>query len=100
MRGQVAVPNQSSQGSQTAVGNGVQGNSASAVPQASVGGVSGVPPIVAQVANALAANAPSQVSLSTQSAADQGFHQTTDSRADLLSSSTPATTPLQNDPSG
>ncbi|CAD6245782.1 unnamed protein product [Miscanthus lutarioriparius] len=84
VRGQVAVPNQSSQGSQTAVGNGAQGNSTSAGPQASVGGVSGVPPIVAQVANALAANAPSQVSLSTQTAADQGFHPTIDSRADVL----------------
>jgi hypothetical protein len=42
------VPNQSSQGSQAAVGNGAQGNSTSAIPQASVGGVSGVPPIVAQ----------------------------------------------------
>ena len=99
MRGQVAVPTQSSQGSQTAVGNGAQGNSTSAVPQASVGGVSGVPPIVAQVANALATNAPSQVSLSTETAADQGFHPTTDSRA-VLNSSTPATTSLQNDPSG
>jgi len=99
VRGQVAVPTQSSQGSQTAVGNGAQGNSTSAVPQASVGGVSGVPPIVAQVANALATNAPSQVSLSTETAADQGFHPTTDSRA-VLNSSTPATTSLQNDPSG
>ncbi|KXG25467.1 large proline-rich protein BAG6 isoform X2 [Sorghum bicolor] len=98
VRGQVAVPTQSSQGSQTAVGNGAQGNSTSAVPQASVGGVSGVPPIVAQVANALATNAPSQVSLSTETAADQGFHPTTDSRA-VLNSSTPATTSLQNDPS-
>lgn len=98
VRGQVVVPNQSSQGSQTAVGNGAQGNSTSAIPQASVGGVSGVPLIAAQVANALA-NAPSQVSLSTQSAADQGFHLTTDNRADVLSSSTPATTP-QNGPSG
>lgn len=98
MRGQVVVPNQSSQGSQTAVGNGAQGNSTFAIPQASVGGVSGVPPIAAQVANALA-NAPSQISLSTQSAADQGFHLTTDNRADVLSSSTLATTP-QNGPSG
>ncbi|AQK57831.1 Ubiquitin family protein [Zea mays] len=80
------------------MGNGAQGNSTSAIPQASVGGVSGVPLIAAQVANALA-NAPSQVSLSTQSAADQGFHLTTDNRADVLSSSTPATTP-QNGPSG
>lgn len=94
------MPNQSSQSSQTAVGNGAQGNSTSAIPQASVVGVSGVPPTVAQVANALDANAPSQVSLSTQSAADQGIHQTTDSRADVQSSSTPATTPPQNDPSG
>ncbi|CAO2207464.1 unnamed protein product [Urochloa humidicola] len=103
VRGQVAVPNQptSAQGSQTAVGNGAQPNSASAVP---LGGVAGVDPLVtqinAQIANALAANAPGQVSSSVQSAVDQGFHPTTDSRAGVLSSSTPATTPQQNDPSG
>jgi hypothetical protein len=98
VRGQVAVPNQSAsfQGSQTAAGNGAQPNSTPAVPQASVGGV---PPIVAQV-TAQVANAPGQVSSSAQSAADQGFNQTTDSRAGVLSSSTPATTPQQNDPSG
>ncbi|RCV32105.1 hypothetical protein SETIT_6G231300v2 [Setaria italica] len=104
VRGQVAVPNQStsSQGSQTAVG--AQPNATSAVSQASVGGVAGAHPLVAQinalVANALAANAPGQVSSSVQSAADQGFHLTTDSRAGVLSSSTPTTTPQQNDPSG
>ncbi|PUZ52506.1 hypothetical protein GQ55_6G275800 [Panicum hallii var. hallii] len=98
VRGQVAVPNQSAsfQGSYTAAGNGAQPNSTPAVPQASVGGV---PPIVAQV-TAQVANAPGQVSSSAQSAADQGFIQTTDSRAGVLSSSTPATTPQQNDPSG
>ncbi|KAJ1269457.1 hypothetical protein BS78_07G213300 [Paspalum vaginatum] len=101
VRGQVAVPNQSSQGSQTVVGNVAQGNSTSTVPQASVGGVAGVPPIVAQVADALGTNAPGQVSSSAQSAADQGlYHPTTDSRDSVLSSSTPATMPLQNDPSG
>ncbi|CAO2170140.1 unnamed protein product [Urochloa humidicola] len=106
VRGQVAVPNQptSVQGSQTAVGNGAQPNLASAVPQASVGGVAGVDPLVTQInahiANALAANAPGQVSSSVQSAVDQGFHLTTDSRAGVLSSSTPDTTPQQNDPSG
>ena len=45
-------------------------------------------------------NAPGQVSSSAQSAPGQGFQPTTGSRADALSSSTPATTPLQNDPSG
>ncbi|CAO2200508.1 unnamed protein product [Urochloa humidicola] len=106
VRGQVAVPNQPTnvQGSQTAVGNGAQPNSASAVSQASVGGVAGVDPLVTQInahiANALAANAPGQVSSSVQSAVDQGFHPTTDSRAGVLSSSTPDTTPQQNDPSG
>ncbi|CAO2183905.1 unnamed protein product [Urochloa humidicola] len=105
VRGQVAVPNQptSVQGSQTAVGNGAQPNSASAVPQASIGGVAGVDPLVTQInahiANALAANAPGQVSSSVQTV-DQGFHPTTDSRAGVLSSSTPDTTPQQNDPSG
>ncbi|OEL37495.1 hypothetical protein BAE44_0001488 [Dichanthelium oligosanthes] len=94
VRGQVAVPSPptSSQGSQTAVGNGAQPNSTPAVPQASVGGVDGVPPIVAQV-TAQVANAPGQVSSSAQSSPDQGFHPTTDSSA-------PATTPLQNNPSG
>ncbi|KAG2580429.1 hypothetical protein PVAP13_6NG342100 [Panicum virgatum] len=98
VRGQVAVPNQSAsfQGSQTAAGNGAQPNSTPAVPQASVGGV---PPIVAQV-TAQVANAPGQVSSSAHSAADQGFNQTTDSRAGVLSSSTPVTMPQQNDPSG
>ncbi|CAL5013879.1 unnamed protein product [Urochloa decumbens] len=104
VRGQVAVPNQPSQGSQTAVGNGAQPNSTSAVPQASVGGVAAVDPLVteinARIANALAANAPGQVSSSVQSAVDQGFHPTTDSRAGVLSSLTPAATPQQNDPSG
>ncbi|KAF8653883.1 hypothetical protein HU200_062017 [Digitaria exilis] len=107
VRGQVAVPNQStsSQGSQTAAGNGAQPNSTPAVPQASVGGVASVPPLVAQLnainaANALAANAPDQVSSSVQSAVDQGFHLASDSRAGVLSSSTPATAPHQNDPSG
>ncbi|WVZ91849.1 hypothetical protein U9M48_037971 [Paspalum notatum var. saurae] len=102
VRGQVAVPNLSSQGSQTVVGNVAQGNSTSTVPQASVGGVAGVPPIVAaQVANALGTNAPGQVPSSAQSAADQGFyHPTTYSRDGVLSSSTPATMPPQNDPSG
>ncbi|XP_062195177.1 uncharacterized protein LOC133898477 isoform X2 [Phragmites australis] len=106
VRGQVAVPNQStsSQGSQTSEGNGSQQNSTSAVPQASVGGVAGIPSIVAQVtahvANALAANAPGQVSSSAQNTADQGSHPTTDSRAGELSSSTSTTTQLHNEPSG
>jgi hypothetical protein len=106
VRGQVALPNQStsSQGSQTAVGNGAQPNVIPPVPQASVGGVAGAHPLVAQinalVANALAANAPGQVSSSAQSAADQGLHPTTNSRAPVLSSSTPTTTPQQNDLSG
>ncbi|XP_062190943.1 ubiquitin-like domain-containing protein CIP73 isoform X2 [Phragmites australis] len=106
VRSQVAVLNQStsSQGSQTAVGNESQPNSTSAVPEASVGGVAGIPSIVAHVtahvANALAANAPVQVSSSAQNTSDQGSHPTTDSRAGVLSSSTSAATQLQNEPSG
>ncbi|KAL6661914.1 hypothetical protein ACP70R_001298 [Stipagrostis hirtigluma subsp. patula] len=106
VRSQVAVPNQptNSQGSQTAVGSGSQPNSTSAPSQASVDGVAGIPSIVAQVtahvANALAANAPGQVSTSAQNMAGQATHPTSDSRDGVLSSSTSSTTQQHNEPSG
>jgi hypothetical protein len=97
VRGQVAVPNQSAspQGSQNTIGNGSQ--------QSAVGGVAGIPSIVAQVtqhvANALAANTPVQVPSSAQNTAEQGSRPTTDSRTSNLNSSTAATTQLHSEPS-
>ncbi|TVU04771.1 hypothetical protein EJB05_47905 [Eragrostis curvula] len=101
VRSHAAVSNQStsSQGSQNAVGNGSQQNSTSAAPQASVGGVADVPSaaqINALIANALAANAQSQVPPSGQNTALQGSRPTTDSRD---SSSTSTTTQLHSEPS-
>ncbi|KAK3122315.1 hypothetical protein QOZ80_8BG0667960 [Eleusine coracana subsp. coracana] len=99
VRSQVAVPNQSAspQGSQNTMGNGSQQNSTFAVPQTSVGGVAGVPSIVAQVtqlASALGLNTPVQVPSSAQNTAEQGSRLTTDSRASNLNSSAATTTQL------
>lgn len=101
VRSQVAVPNQSAspQNPQNTMGNGSQQNSTSAVPQASVGGVAGIPSVVAQVtqhvANAMAANAGVQVPSSAQNTAEQESRLTTDSRASDLNSSTAITTHVQ-----
>jgi hypothetical protein len=105
VRSQVAMPNQSAspQGSQNTMGNGSGQHSTSAVPQASVGGVAGIPSTVAQVnqhvANALVASTPVQVPPSAQNTAEHGSHLTIDSRASDLNSSTATTTQLKSEPS-
>jgi hypothetical protein len=99
MRGQVAVPNQST-GSQNSVGNVSQPNSTYVVPQASSGGAANISSIVAQitaqVANALAAN-PGMVSPSVPNTAGQGPHPTTNNGAGTVSSATSGNTQLQNE---
>ncbi|KQK16729.1 large proline-rich protein bag6-B isoform X2 [Brachypodium distachyon] len=103
VRSQVAAPNQStvSQGSQAAVGNGSQPNATFVVPQASSGGVANISSIVAQitaqVANAMAANQPGQVSSSVQNAADQGAHPTTNNGDGTVSSEASRNMQLQNE---
>ncbi|KAL5221562.1 hypothetical protein ABZP36_026275 [Zizania latifolia] len=103
VRSQVAVPNQStvSQGSQTVVGSGSQPNSTSTVPQASLGGFASIPSIVAQVtaqvANALNASQPGQVSSSVQNTVDQGSCPVTNNGVNNVHSVASASTGLQNE---
>ncbi|KAF7082032.1 hypothetical protein CFC21_085915 [Triticum aestivum] len=104
MRSQVAAPNQSTgpQGSETAVGNGSQPNSAYVVPQASSGSAVSamIAQISAQVANALAANPQALASLTSAvlNPAAQGPHPpTTNNGAGTVSSVTSGNTQSQNE---
>ncbi|KAM3317750.1 hypothetical protein ACQJBY_035453 [Aegilops geniculata] len=104
MRSQVAAPNQSTgpEGSQAAVGNGSQPNSAYVVPQASSGSAVSamIAQISAQVANALAANPQALASLTSSvlNPAAQGPHPpTTNNGAGTVSSVTSGNTQVQNE---
>ncbi|KAL5232374.1 hypothetical protein ABZP36_031150 [Zizania latifolia] len=103
VRSQVAVPNQStvSQGSQTVVASGSQPNSASTVPQASLGGVASIPSIGAhvtvQVAHALSVSQPDQVSSFVQNTVDHGSRPVTNNGVSNVHSVASASTQLQNE---